>query len=142
MAEQRISLITLGTRDLAKSRRFYVEGFGWEPVFENDEIIFYQLNGVILATFADSALMEDMGGEVDLKRPGAFALAHNVRERTEVEPLMASLAAAGGRILRPADVPPIGGLRGYVADPDEHAWEIAYNPGFAIDKDGNVQFGT
>ncbi|MBU2588262.1 MAG: VOC family protein [Alphaproteobacteria bacterium] len=141
MAEPRISLITLGSRNLAKSRRFYVDGFGWEPVFENEEIIFYQLNGVILATFADAALKEDMvAGE--LYRPGAFAIAHNVREEGEVEALMTDLAAAGGRILRRADAPPIGGLRGYVADPDEHAWEIAYNPGFAIDNDGNILFGT
>ncbi len=141
MAEQRVSLITLGTRDLAKSRRFYVEGFEWEPVFENEEIVFYQLNGVILATFADAALKHDMATD-DIRRPGAFAIAHNVRDRSEVEPLMEKLANAGGHVLRPADEPPIGGLRGYVADPDEHAWEIAYNPGFPIDADGNIRFGS
>ncbi|WP_246844950.1 VOC family protein [Altererythrobacter sp. TH136] len=51
MAEQRLSLVTLGTRDLARSRRFYTDGFGWTPAFENEEIIFYQLGGIILGTF-------------------------------------------------------------------------------------------
>ncbi|MDZ4307231.1 VOC family protein [Allopontixanthobacter sp.] len=141
MAEQRISLITLGSRDLVKSRRFYVDGFGWKPVFENDEIIFYQLNGVILSTFADAALQDDMASG-EFCRPGAFALAHNVRAEKEVEALMSDLVSAGGRVLRPADAPPIGGLRGYVTDPDDHAWEIAYNPAFPIDDDGNIVFGT
>ncbi|TCJ37226.1 VOC family protein [Parafrankia sp. BMG5.11] len=140
MAEQRLSLVTLGTRDLARSRRFYTDGFGWTPAFENEEIIFYQLGGIILGTFEEGALERDMG-RGSLSRPGAFALAHNVRSREEVEPLMTSLVAAGGLVLRPADEPPIGGLRGYVSDPDDHAWEIAYNPGFAIDADGNVRFG-
>ncbi len=140
MAEQRASLVTLGTRDLTRSRRFYTDGFRWTPAFENEEIIFYQLGGIILGTFEEGALERDMG-RGGLARPGAFALAHNVRSREEVEPLMTSLVAAGGLVLRPADEPPIGGLRGYVADPDDHAWEIAYNPGFAIDADGNVRFG-
>ncbi|MEZ5654454.1 MAG: VOC family protein [Sphingobium sp.] len=141
MSDQRLSLVTLGSRNLARSKRFYVDGFGWAPVFENDEIIFYQLNGLLLATFADQALEADMG-RADLKRPGSFALAHNVRAEAEVAPLLAQLVAAGGTLLRPAETPPIGGLRGYVADPDEHAWEIAYNPGFGMDSDGNVIFGV
>ncbi|MGB3377445.1 MAG: VOC family protein [Allopontixanthobacter sediminis] len=141
MAEPRVSLITLGSRDLEKSRRFYVDGFGWKPVFENDEIIFYQLNGIILSTFADAALQKDVT-RGELLRPGAFALAHNVRAESEVKALMNDLVAAGGRVLRPADAPPIGGLRGYVADPDDHAWEIAYNPAFSIGDDGNIVFGT
>ncbi len=63
------------------------------------------------------------------------------RAQAEVDPLMQRLAAAGGRILRPADAPSHGGFRGYVADPDDHAWEIAWNPGFAIDAEGRVTFG-
>ena len=58
--QQQISVITLGSADLARSRRFYVEGFGWAPVFENAEIIFYQMNGLMLATFCKAALEEDM----------------------------------------------------------------------------------
>lgn len=115
-SEQQIAVVTLGIADIARSRRFYVDGFGWKPVFENPEIIFYQMNGLVLATWHTPALEEDMKTP-DLARPGAFALAHNVRRHQDVEPLMGRLVAAGGRLLRAADAPPQGGLRGYVADP-------------------------
>ncbi|OJY63057.1 MAG: glyoxalase [Sphingobium sp. 66-54] len=138
---QSVSVITLGVTDLARSRHFYGEGFGWSPVFENHEIIFYQLNGIVLGTFLNAALDEDMqrrGSEGN----AAFALAHNVADREAVAPLIERLADAGGTLLRAADAPPHGGLRGYVADPDGHAWEIAWNPGFTMDGEGNVLFGT
>ena len=139
--QQQISLITLGTDDLARSRRFYVDGFGWAPVFENDEIVFYQMNGLMLGTWRRLALEADMTRS-GLLSPGAFALAHNVATRDAVEPTMQVLVAAGGRVLRAADAPVHGGFRGYVADPDDHAWEIAWNPGWAIDEQGHVTFGS
>jgi len=138
--QQQISVITLGTDDLARSRRFYVDGFGWAPVFENDEIVFYQMNGLMLGTWRRLALEADMTRS-GLLSPGAFALAHNVATRDAVEPTMQVLVAAGGRVLRAADAPVHGGFRGYVADPDDHAWEIAWNPAWAIDARGLVTFG-
>src|SRR5690554_8109747 len=75
-----------------------------------------------------------------LVSPGAFSLAHDVSDKAEVMPLMERLAAAGGRILRPTDTPPHSGFRGYVADPDDHAWEIAWNPAWPIDHEGHVRF--
>jgi catechol 2,3-dioxygenase-like lactoylglutathione lyase family enzyme len=137
--QQQISVLTLGIADLARSRRFYVDGFGWTPVFENEEIVFYQMNGLILGTWLEQALAADMqrGG---LERPGAFSIAHNVPARDDVEPLMERLAEAGGRIGRAADAPPHGGFRGYVADPDDHMWEIAWNPAWPIDAEGRVTF--
>lgn len=139
--QQQISVITLGIDDMAESRRFYTQGFGWKPAFENEEIVFYQMNGLVLGTFLRPALEADMQ-QTGLRRPGAFSLAHNVGVQAEVEPLMTRLAKAGGRILRPADAPPYGGFRGYVADPDDHAWEIAWNPAWTIDVRGLVTFGT
>lgn len=138
---QQVSVITLGVQGLEASRRFYVEGFGWAPVFENDEIVFYQMNGFVLGTWLKAALEADMrrGG---LARPGAFALAHNVPSQADVQPLLDRLAAAGGRILRDGDAPIHGGFRGYVADPDDNAWEIAWNPAWAIDGEGRVTFGV
>ncbi len=59
-----------------------------------------------------------------------------------MERLITKLIEAGGRILRPADAPPHGGYRGYVADPDDHAWEIAFNPAWSIDDEGRVTFGV
>jgi uncharacterized protein len=135
-----VSVITLGVANLARSKRFYVDGFGWQAVFENETVVFYELNGVILGTFLNDALEDDMN-LTGLLRPGAFALAHNVRTKDEVAPLMERLVQAGGTVTRPADAPAHGGFRGYLLDPDEHPWEIAWNPGFKLDEDGNVSFG-
>ena len=139
--QQQISVITLGIADLARSRRFYVEGFGWSPVFESEQITFYQMNGFVLGTFEKSALEADMN-RAGLFSPGAFSLGHNVSNRDEVVRVMTLLERAGGRITRPADAPPHGGFRGYVADPDNHAWEIAWNPAWTIDERGLVTFGV
>lgn len=138
--QQQISVITIGVLDLNRSKRFYVEGFGWTPVFENDEIVFYQMNGFVLGTFKLASLEQDMGRS-GLKSPGAFSLAHNVARREDVDTVMDQLVLAGGSMLRKADAPPHGGFRGYVADPDDHAWEIAWNPFWPIDENGLVTFG-
>ncbi|WP_295813033.1 VOC family protein [uncultured Nitratireductor sp.] len=138
--QQQISVITLGISDLDRSRRFYVDGFGWTPVYENAQIVFYQMNGFMLGTFLKASLETDMN-RAGLLQPGAFSLAHNVEEKDDVAPLMERLAKAGGTIIRPADAPPHGGFRGYVTDPDDHAWEIAWNPAWAIDERGLVTFG-
>ncbi|OJU37181.1 MAG: glyoxalase [Alphaproteobacteria bacterium 65-37] len=136
--QQQISVITLGVADLARSKRFYLEGFGWKPVFENPEIVFYQMNGLVLGTWLAAALESDVLRES--RSPGAFSLAHNVASQEGVQPLIDRLAQFGGRVLRSADAPPHGGFRGYVADPDDHAWEIAWNPAWPIAEDGRVTF--
>jgi catechol 2,3-dioxygenase-like lactoylglutathione lyase family enzyme len=138
--QHQISVMTLGVSDLARSRRFYVEGFGWKPVFENEEIVFYQMNGFVLGTWLRQELAKDMQRDASVT-PGAFALAHNVASRDDVQPTIEHLARFGGRVLRPADAPVHGGFRGYIADPDDHAWEIAWNPAWAIDEKGHVTFG-
>ncbi|MBM7405952.1 MULTISPECIES: VOC family protein [Sphingomonas] len=139
--QQQISVITLGVTDLHRSRLFYMHGFGWTPVFENAEIVFYQMNGLVLGTFDRAALERDMN-RFGSGAGGALSLAHNVPAQTDVEPVMEQLVAAGGCILRPADAPPHGGYRGYVADPDGHAWEIAWNPAWVIDENGFVTFAA
>ena len=138
--QQQISVITLGITDLTRSRRFYVEGFGWTPVFENEEIIFYQLNGFVLGTFIRTAFEADMGLS-GLRTPGAFSLGHNVADPAAVRDVMNRLGQTGGTVIRPPDAPPHGGYRGYIADPDGHAWEIAWNPAWTIDASGLVSFG-
>ncbi len=138
--QQQISVITLGVADMDRSRRFYAEGFGWRTVFENEFIHFYQMNGLVLGLFREDMMLEDTGRPA-FNRSGAYALAHNVESAEDVAPLMDRLVAAGGRIIRAASAPPHGGMRGYLVDPDDHAWEIAWNPGFAIDENGLVTFG-
>lgn len=139
--QQQISVITLGVRDLAASRRFYAEGFGWRPVFETDEILFWQMNGLVLGTWLKPRLEADMQRE-NPEGSGAVALAHNAESPEAVDAAVERLVAAGGRLLRAPDAPPHGGWRGYVADPDGHAWEIAWNPAWTIDAEGRVTFGV
>ncbi|MGN6820958.1 MAG: VOC family protein [Sphingomonas sp.] len=141
MVQQQISVVTLGVDDLARSKRFYGEGFGWKPVFESDEIAFFQMNGLMLGLWLKSKLTADMKQEAD-GNFHAFALAHNVSREEDVAPLIARLADHGGAVLREADAPPHGGFRGYVADPDNHVWEIAHNPAWPVDEEGHVTFGT
>jgi uncharacterized glyoxalase superfamily protein PhnB len=97
------------------------------------------MNGLVLGTWLTSGLEGDMQ-LAGLARPGAFALAHNVGSEAEVQSLIDRLAAAGGKVLRDGDAPPHGGFRGYVADPDDHAWEIAHNPAWPISPEGYVSF--
>lgn len=138
--QQQISVITLGVADIARSRAFYVAGFGWTPVFDSEDVIFYQMNGLMLGTWLAKALNQDLQ---DPGRGGAgsYALAHNVPDQADVAPAIDALVAAGGTLLRAADAPPHGGFRGYVADPDGHPWEIAWNPAWKIDATGLVTFG-
>jgi len=138
---QQISLITLGISDLPRSRRFYVDGFGWTPVFEVPDTAFFQMNGLMFGLWRASALSEDMKG-YGPGQPGGYSIAHNVATKDEVQPLLDRLESHGGRILGAADAPPHGGYRGYVADPDGHAWEIAWNPAWPISKEGYVSWGT
>lgn len=139
--QQQISIITLGISDLDRSKRFYREGFGWKPVFENEEIAFYQMNGFVFGTWLRSAL-EDDARQDNLASPGAFSLAHNVSREDDVGETIGKLVDAGARLLRAPDAPPQGGRRGYISDPDGHIWEIAWNPAWPINEDGHVTFGV
>jgi len=137
--QQRVSIITLASADVARSRRFYGEGFGWEPVFAAEEILFYQLGGMLLGLYRSDDFAQDMDTD-QVGNSGGFALAHNVRREEDVQTLMSSLLAAGGTLQRKADAPPHGGVRGYIRDPDGHPWEIAYNPSLPIALDGSITF--
>jgi catechol 2,3-dioxygenase-like lactoylglutathione lyase family enzyme len=139
--QQQISVITLGIADLARSRRFYADGFGWKPVFENPEIVFYQMNGLVLGTWLAASLAADQQREL-ASGAGRFSLAHNVAAQADVQPVLDRLVQFGGKLLRAGAAPPHGGFRGYVADPDGHAWEIACNPAWKISPEGHVTFGT
>lgn len=138
--EQRISIVTLGVKDLAVSKRFYVDGLGWKPVFENKEIIFFQAGGMIFALFLREKLAEDF--EVDASSFGraAVALAYNVRAKSEVDPLIRRAGSAGATILKSAREASWGGYSGYFSDPDGFAWEIAWNPSWSVKPDGSIEF--
>lgn len=136
--EQRISVITLGVKSLAASRRFYVEGLGWTPGFENKEIIFFQTGGMIFGLFPRDELAKDFQGDARAFGRAGMSLGYNVREKSEVDVLLKRAVAAGARILQAAAEKSWGGYSGYFADPDEFAWEVAWNPGWRIAADGSI----
>lgn len=134
--EQRVSLITLGVADTARSRAFY-EALGWKAAFENEEVVFFQLNGIVLGLFRRDSFDLDMKRDND--GTGRIALAYNVRDRSEVDPALDRAVAAGGSVLKRAEETPWGGYSGYFADPDGHAWEVAHNPAWTITAAGHVE---
>lgn len=128
----RISLITLGVRDLDRSRRFYCEGLGLVPLESPPEVVFFALNGSWLALFGREALAADAGVDAAGSGFAGVTLAHNVGGEAEVDALMAEAAAAGARLVKPAQRTSWGGYAGYFADPDGHLWEVAHNPFLAV----------
>ena len=136
--EQRVSLVTLGVKEIAAARTFYVDGLGWEPAFENDEIVFFQTGGMIFSLFLRDKLAAEFQADALTFGRAAMALAHNVREKSEVDPVLERAANAGGSILKPAAEASWGGYSGYFADLDGFAWEVAWNPAWLIEEDGSI----
>lgn len=139
--EQRISLITLGVADIPRSRAFYVDGLGWRPVFEHDEIVFFQMNAIIVGLFQLDSFAKDAHVDRATLKGGGMALAYNTRDRAEVDLLLERAEQAGARRPAPAEEKFWGGYSGYFVDPDGHLWEIAWNPTWQLDEKGNVTFG-
>lgn len=138
--EQRLSLVTLGVADVAAARRFYEEGLGWKPSSQsNPNIAFFPLGGMVLALYQRAALAEDARLPADGSGFGGITLAYNGRSREEVDAVMAKTVAAGATVLKPAQEVFWGGYSGYVADPDGHPWEVAWNPFWDIAEDGSVR---
>lgn len=138
--QQRLTLITLGVKNLQRSRDFYINIFGWTPTKNSTEgVVFFQLNGIQLALFPQEALADDAGVPADGKGFRGFSLAHNVGSEQEVNDLVATLEEKGVKILKQPDKVFWGGYSSYIADPDENLWEIAYNPFLTLDADGNTE---
>ncbi len=135
--EQRLSLVTLGVADLARSLLFY-EALGWRRANSHAEVAFFQLNGLVLALWSREALAADARLAPAGEGFSGVALAYNARDRAEVDTVMAEAEAAGARILKPPGATEWGGYSGYFADPDDHLWEVAHNPEWRIADDGSI----
>lgn len=137
--DQRLSLITLGVADLARARSFYVDGLGWTPSsYGNEAVAFFQLGGMVLALFGRDDLAADAGIEAGTGF-GGVALAYNARDRAEVDRVLQEAVTAGASLLKAAEPTFWGGYAGYFADPDGHVFEVAHNPDWPLDAQGNVR---
>jgi predicted lactoylglutathione lyase len=134
--EQRLSLVTLGVADLARARTFY-ERLGWRGN-ETEETVFFQAGGIGLVLWGRDKVAADAGvQDSNADGFGGITLAHNVRSADGVDELLIAAERAGARITQPAREMPFG-RAGTFADPDGHLWEVAYNPGFPLDRDGAI----
>lgn len=135
--DQRVSLITLGTPDLALSRAFY-EAMGWTTgAAPDDDVLFFQAVGVIVALWDRGKLAEDSGVE-DGPGWGGVTPAYNARSIEEVDEVIEQARAAGARIAREPAETFWGGYSGVFVDPGGRPWEIAHNPRWTIADDGSV----
>jgi catechol 2,3-dioxygenase-like lactoylglutathione lyase family enzyme len=141
--EPRVSIVTLGVRDLARSGSFY-EALGWRRsrTAGDGHIAFFALRGIVLGLYGREALAEDVGlALASGLGPDAFCgvtLAQNLGSEAEVDAALAEAERAGALILKPPAKASWGGYSGYFADPDGFPWEIAYNPFFPLAADGAI----
>jgi catechol 2,3-dioxygenase-like lactoylglutathione lyase family enzyme len=134
--EQRLSLVTLGVADLDRARAFY-EALGWKRGDDNDDVVFFQAGGMVLALWDRAALAEDSRVD-DTGGWGGMALALNVRSPEEVDDVLEEARAAGAVVGRPPAETFWGGYSGVFIDPDGHPWEVAHNPFWTVTDDGRT----
>ena len=137
MTPQRVTLITLGVADLARSRAFYA-ALGWTPAEETEGVSFYQMQGAVLALFGREALAADQGRPGAALGTGAMTLAQNCPTEAEGDAAWAAALAAGAEPLKAPEKVFWGGYSGYYADPDGHVWELAMNPFWPLRADGSL----
>ena len=135
--DQRISIITVGVRDLGRSRSFY-EALGWRGQ-EVEETVFFQTGGQAVVLWGRDKVAADAGLDDDgTSTFGGIALAHNVASRAEVDRIVDAAARAGAEVTKAPVETFYGGYAGFFRDPDGHVWEIAHNPGFTLAADGSL----
>jgi uncharacterized protein len=135
MMEPRITIITIGVDDLERALRFYQEGLGLATEgivgkeFEHGAVAFFDLQaGLKLAIWSRKSISYDSGLPSSNPSPTEFTLGHNVSSKAEVDAVMEQAKTAGAVIVKPAQKTFWGGYAGYFQDPDQHLWEVAWNP--------------
>lgn len=137
--QPRVDFISLGVRDVAASRRFYVDGLGW-PVHQEypGDVVFIQANHGLVLSLWDAGQMRDEAAVDPPSGIPCITLSHNVASPADVDRTLAEAEAAGAVVVTPPKIQPWGGYTGYFADPDGFRWEIAYNPTWTVHDDGRV----
>ena len=137
--QARLSLVTLGVRNLAKARAFYCDGLGFKASSAgNEHVVFIQAGAVVLGLWSREELAKDAKLAPECSGFSGISLAQNYGSRAEVDAALEEAKRAGATILKPAEEVFWGGYSGYFADPDGHLWEVAFNPFWPLDARGNV----
>ena len=125
----KISLVTLGVIDLAKSIKFYKDlGFKTQNYKDGDDVAFFEMEGAWLSLFPRERLAEDAAVSADGAGFRGITLAHNVSSKEEVDNVFKLALSVGAKAVKKPQEVFWGGYSGYFADPDGHLWEVAYNP--------------
>lgn len=135
-----VTVITLGVDDLTRALAFYRDGLGFAcegivgTEFDHGAVVFIDLQpGLRLALWPRASIAHDSG--LPLGPPSAtnMTLGHNVASKDEVDAVIAQAAQAGATLVKPAHDTFWGGYAGYFQDPDQHLWEVVWNPAWATD---------
>jgi uncharacterized protein len=128
----KISLITLGVKDLRASLKFYRDGLGFTPEGNTKDIAILKMEGAWLSLYPGEALARDASVPPAGSGFHGFTLAHNVKSKNEVDEVLAFAVKAGAKLIKPGQDVFWGGYSGYFADPDGFLWEVAWNPFFDL----------
>lgn len=132
-------MITLGVKNLETSCQFYEKGLGWKKsAASQGDIVFFELGNLLLALFPRHELAKDIGIPDQGSGFGGTTLSYNAKDEVEVDQVMHEAQHAGARILKAPQKVFWGGYSGYFADPDGHIVEVAHNPFWQLDSEGNV----
>jgi len=137
--KQHIHIITLGVKDLERSKTFYAETLGWKISRPQEGIVFFQAGGVVLALYPRDLLAEDAVVSEEGSGFSGIALAYNAGSEAEVDEIIADLKSKGVKIIKEPQKVFWGGYSSYFADPDDFRWEVVYNPFFAFDENGSLK---
>lgn len=136
---KRLNIITLGVKNLKKSRDFFETLFGWKSKDKNsEEIVFYNMGGWMVALYPLELLAKDATVSPSGSGFPGITLAHNVRDKEDVTEILEKAKSLGARIVKPAKDAFWGGHSGYFQDLDEHLWEVAFNPFTKILENGTL----
>ena len=138
--KQNLHLITLGVRDFNKSVEFYSKILGWKSAkASGDDVAFFQAGGVVLAIYPREKLAEDALISPEGSGFSGITLAYNARSEAEVDEIISDLKSKGVKIVKEPQKVFWGGYSSYFADSDDYRWEVAYNPFFPFDENGNLK---
>jgi uncharacterized protein len=128
MIPPRLTVLTIGARDLPALRDFYVR-LGWPLVVDLDDFALFQTQGAVFTLYAlDNLVADTNAGTAVTDGFNGVTPAVNVDERDQVDEAIEAAKQAGATVVKaPVDME-WGGRSGYFTDPEDNYWEVAWVP--------------
>lgn len=135
---QKLTLITLGVKDFQKALAFY-EGLGWKKSGQSQEAYaLFPLGGIVLGLYPLQELEKDTTLSHQQTAFSGMTISYNATSEEEVDAVMHEAERLGATVVKPAQKVFWGGYSGYFKDLDGYVFEVAYNPFWKIDNEGNL----